>query len=891
MTSRILLDSFLPALRADPNIAAWRTDPARGARFVAFPADLNPGIAEGLRARGITALYTHQADAWQQARAGKHLVVVTGTASGKTLCYNLPVLDTLLRDNQARALYLFPTKALAQDQLSNLQFLIPNYHLPLATYDGDTPQGARPAIRKNARIVVSNPDMVHTGILPHHTIWAEFFRNLRFVVVDEMHAYRGVFGSHVANVLRRLKRVAAFYGASPQFILTSATIANPAELAERLIEERVTLIDDDGAAKGEKHFVIYNPPVVNRAVGIRRSALLESVRLAQELLKHNVQTLVFARARRTVEIMLRYLTPLPQPPLPSPDTVQSGEGRGGKGVRGEVRGYRSGYLPSQRREIERGLRDGTVRAVVATNALELGIDIGGMGAAVLVGYPGTIAATRQQAGRAGRTNDAAIAILVASADPLDQFLAHHPDYLFARSPESALINPDNLLILLQHLRCAAFELPFRDGESFGRVDSSRVNEFLQFLVENRVLHHSGEKYFWMTDQYPSDTISLRSASAETIVLQVSDDVIASDEGAKQSPSDSEIASAQNARLATLAPHASAGVTRSQIIGEVDRASAYALVHPQAIYLHEGQSFAVDQLDLEQGIATLRAVEADFYTEPQSETQVQLLDRLAQADARGATKAHGEIAVTTQIVGYRKVKWYTHENLGQGELALPPTELHTTGYWLAITDATVARLREEGLWSNAPNDYGPDWDALRERVRARDRYRCTGCGTPESGRAHDVHHKIPFRAFASRAEANRLENLTTLCHNCHRRAELAVRIRSGLAGVAHALGHLAPLFLMCDARDIGVHSDPESPLAEGKPTIVIYDQIPAGIGFSERLFELHDELIARAFDLVSQCACEDGCPSCVGPGGEQGYGGKREAQALLEALKNDSSQVR
>ena len=830
------MQALISSLQTDPNLAAWRTEPARPARLVAFPIDLDPRIADALRARGITALYTHQAHAWRLARAGENFVVVTGTASGKTLCYNLPVLDALLRDRSARALYLFPTKALAQDQVANLKdegtfrgmkdesdrdssFIL--HPSSFATYDGDTPQQSRATISKTARLIISNPDMLHTGILPHHTIWAEFFRALRFVVIDEMHAYRGVFGSHVANVLRRLKRVARFYGASPQFILTSATIANPRELAERLIEASVALIDDDGAARGEKHFALYNPPLVNRAVGLRKSSLLESVRLAQELLRENVQTIVFARARRTVEIILKYLG----------------------GGTDTIRGYRSGYLPAQHREIERGLRDGTVRAVVATNALELGIDIGGMGAAILVGYPGTIAATRQQAGRAGRGDDVSLAILVASADPLDQFLARHPDFVFARSPEAALINPDNLLILLQHLKCAAFEIPFRDGENFGRVDASRVREFLQFLEENRVVHRSGEKFFWMADQYPSDAISLRSASAETIILQ------------------------------------SDGAT----IGQVDRASAYALAHPHAIYLHEGQSFAVEQLDLDQGIATLRAVEADFYTEPQNETQVQLLDKNSESETRGATKAHGEIAVTTQVVGYRKIKWFTHENLGQGELALPPTELHTTGYWLAVNEATVARLRDEGLWSNAPNDYGTDWDAIRERVRARDQYRCTGCGAREENRAHDVHHKIPFRAFASRADANRLENLTTLCHTCHRRAELAARIRSGLAGVAHALAHLAPLFLMCDARDIGVHSDPQSPLADGAPTIVIYDQIPAGIGFSERLFELHDELLVRAFDLVSQCACEDGCPSCVGPGGEQGSGGKREVRALLEQL--------
>jgi DEAD/DEAH box helicase domain-containing protein len=824
------ISSFLSEWRADPgigpNLAHWRTLPAQPARFLPFPVELHSTLTRSLRQRGIRALYSHQSAAWEQTRAGRHLVVVTGTASGKTLCYNLPVLDCLLRDPRARALYLFPTKALAQDQVASLESLV---DFPVASYDGDTPAGARPAVRARARVVVSNPDMLHTGILPHHTLWAEFFSQLRFVVIDEMHAYRGVFGSHVANVARRLKRVARFYGASPQFILTSATIGNPVELAGRLIEEPVVLVDDDGAARGAKHFAIYNPPVVNRALGLRRSALLETLRLTRELLRYDVQTIVFARARQTVEQILRYLT--------SP-----GDGREVE-ANDAVRGYRGGYLPGRRREIERGLREGSVRAVVATNALELGIDIGGMGAAVLVGYPGTIAATWQQAGRAGRQREAALAVLVASADPLDQFLARHPDYFFRRSPEQALVNADNLLILLQHLRCAAFELPFRLGDNFGRVPPPRVSEYLEFLQEAGVLHQSGDKYFWMADQYPADGVSLRSASADQVVLQAE------------------------------------GVT----IGQVDRESASWMVHPEAIYLHEGQSFVVDELDLEQGIARLRATDADYFTQPASEVTVKLLDKLAESETRGAAKAHGEIAVTTQMTGFKKVRWFTHENLGGGVVSLPPTELHTTGYWLALNHETIGSLREQGLWSSDANDYGPYWNMRREKVRARDGYRCQNCGAPENGRAHDVHHKTPFRSFSSAEQANQLDNLITLCPNCHRRAELAVRIRSGLAGLAYALAHLAPFSLMCDSRDIGVHSDPQSPLAEGRPAVVIYDRVPAGIGFSERLYELHDELIERACQLVAACECEDGCPSCVGPGGENGYGGKCETRALLERL--------
>ncbi len=468
------LNELLSHWRAEPtiggNVTAWETLPARPAQTEPFPEDLHPALRESLSKRGYESLYSHQAAAWEHTKKGKHIVVVTATASGKTLCYNLPALDRMMRVPDARALYLFPTKALAQDQKDELDAwmdtLPKDERVPVGVYDGDTSSSARPKVRRNARLIISNPDMLHTGILPHHTRWAEFFSNLQYVVIDEMHTYRGVFGSHVANLLRRLKRICGFYGVQPQFILTSATIANPVELAEKLIEEQVMLIDQDGAPRGPKHFLIYNPPVVNEDLGIRASVLQESVRLADDLLTYDVQTIIFGRARRTVEVMLNYL----RDASAEPDTI---------------RGYRSGYLPRQRREIEAGLRSGAVRAVVATNALELGIDIGGMGAVVLTGYPGSIAATWQQAGRAGRATDASLAVLVTSANPLDQFLARHPKYFFERSPEQALINPDNLLILLAHIRCAAFELPFKQGAHFGGVQAAQLLEFLQLLEEAR----------------------------------------------------------------------------------------------------------------------------------------------------------------------------------------------------------------------------------------------------------------------------------------------------------------------------------------------------------------------------------------------------------------------
>jgi len=524
-----------------------------------------------------------------------------------------------------------------------------------------------------------------------------------------------------------------------------------------------------------------------------------------------------------------------------------------------VRGYRSGYLPSQRREIEKGLRDGSIKTVVATNALELGIDIGGLGAAILVGYPGTVASARQQAGRAGRGLESAVAVLVTSANPIDQFLAHHPEYFFDRSPEQALINPDHLLILLEHLRCAMFELPFQKGEGFGNISPETVEEYLQFLVENNEAHLSNEKFFWMADQYPAANISLRSASPQGVVLQTMLD------------------------------------DRPLTIGTVDGESALWMVHPGAIYLHEAQQYFVQDLNLEDHIARLKPIQSDYYTEPTRETTVEVLSESAQTAVPGGEKKWGELQVTTQVTGFRKRRWYTHETLGQEPLDLPPTDLQTTGYWVSLSEATVTRLREAGAWTNDPNDYGPNWGKTREKVRARDGYKCQICGTPETTRQHDVHHKIPFRSFIRSALAegfaleqaiqlaNRLDNLTTLCPSCHKQAEANVRMRSGLAGLAYVLGNLAPLFLMCDAGDLGTHIEPIESPSFGGPTVVLYDSVPAGIGFSEKLFEMHDELIARALELVSECACEDGCPSCVGPGGENGYGGKLEALAILKEL--------
>lgn len=817
------------------NVVEWHVDPERPAQYAGFPRDLHPILLQYLIRDGINQLYVHQVDAWEASRNGDHVVVVTGTASGKTLCYNLPILNQVLNSPDDRALYLFPTKALTQDQYHGLE----NISLALsgagksirpAIYDGDTPSDHRPAIRTNARLVLSNPDMLHTGILPHHTRWAEFFRNLRFVVIDEIHVYRGVFGSHIANLIRRLMRVAAFYGAHPQFFMTSATIANPGQLAERLIEQPVTVIDHDGSPRGKRHFLLYNPPIINQDLGLRASSMTESIRLTGDLLDMNVQTLLFCRARRTVEMMLKYLQQA------RADTSDS------------LRSYRSGYLPTERRDIEHSLRQGTARAVVATNALELGIDIGGMDAVVLVGYPGSIASTRQQAGRAGRKLGSSLAVLVASSFPLDQFLMQHPEFIFDRSPEQALINPDNLLILLQHLRCAAFELPFKKGDLFGRLDPVLLQSILELLSQSGDLHASGDKFFWMADSYPANNVSLRSSSPNSVVLQIM--------------------------------HANGN---PQIIGQVDYESALWMVHPQAIYLHSGNMYEVQNLDLESNTAQIKPVEVDYYTEPRKKIEIEKLSLIRQSEVTGGSRNYGELMVTTQVTGYRRIRWYSNENLGEADLDLPATQLRTTGYWLTLSPETVDHLREAGLWNSDPNDYGPNWQQIRKLVLQRDHYTCQSCGAVERDQPLHVHHKIPLRSFASNEQGNQLSNLVTLCPACHRRAELSVSIRNGLSGLTYVLQNLAPLFLMCDVSDLGASYDPLSPLAEKQPAVVIYDLVPGGIGLSESLYDIHDDLVNRAYELVTRCGCKNGCPSCVGPAGINGIGGKEETIALLSAL--------
>ena len=619
-------------------VRAVRHQPASPGDFVDFPAALDPRIRETLNRHGITRLYSHQAEAFEKIESGKNTVIVTPTASGKTLCYNLPVLQMLLQDPEARAMYLYPTKALAEDQLHGFQAMADELpgEIRAFTYDGDTPQDARKAVRHRANVVFTNPDMLHSGILPHHTRWAKLFENLRYIVIDELHYYRGIYGSHLANILRRLKRISSFYGSKPGFICSSATIANPRELAEALTEEPFVLVDRNGAPAGEKYFVFYNPPVVNRHLGIRRSYINETRRLAVELIERGQQTLVFANNRLATEILITYLRDACLHG-PAPDA--------------SIRGYRAGYLPRERREIERKLREGAIRGVVATNALELGIDIGSLDAVVMAGYPGTIASTWQRAGRAGRRQSAAAAVLVASSAPLDQFIVEHPDYFFGQTPEHACVNADNLEILLAHLKCAAFELPLANGEKFGPHDTG---EMCRFLEETGFLHHAGGAWHWTSESYPADAVSLRAVTSDNFVVV---DITG----------------------------------EPTVIAEVPFPAGLTALHEKAIYLHEAKQYHVERFEYDERKAYVKHVECDYFTEAIDYTQVKVLREFASAEIHGATRLHGDVRVNRQIVGFKKIKFYTLENVGAGKLFMPEQEMHTTAFWLHFPASFLAQF--------------------------------------------------------------------------------------------------------------------------------------------------------------------------------------------------------
>ena len=798
-----VLNEFLENETQRGNITTVKVREASGAHFGSWPESLDVRLVRALQNRGIENLYSHQAEAVESVLSGQDTVIVTPTASGKTLCYNLPVLQSILETKSSRALYMFPTKALAQDQLAELMELNDEVgaELGVFTYDGDTPSDARRAVRSRGQVVITNPDMLHTGILPHHTRWARFFADLKYVVLDELHIYRGVFGSHIANVVRRLKRICEFHGSKPVFILCSATIANPREHSENLTGRKAHLVAESGAPSGRKTVVFYNPPVVSKELGIRRSYLAVTRRIATSFLKEKVKTIIFASSRLNVEILTRYLKDRLE------RTFED---------EGMIRGYRGGYLPSVRREIERGLRGDEVLGVVSTNALELGIDIGSLELAILSGYPGTIASTWQQAGRAGRRDGESAVILVGRSDPLDQFLMQNPDYFFETSPEHARINPDNLSILLSHLKCACFEIPMTAEEKFGQ---NTVRELLEHLAQSDVLYEAAGQFHWSSQTYPADQISLRTASPENFVVMNLDN-------------------------------------KERVIAEVDWHSAPSTVYEDAIYLVEGRTFHVKRLDYEQRRVYVKEVDVDYYTDAITNTSVDILDGFeCNQEFEHLIYEHGEVHVAWRVSGFKKIKFDTRENVGFGDVFLPDHEMHTTAFWLTFRESFL--------------------------------------------------RKLPYT-----------------------KADLM----DGISGLGHVLQHVAPLFLMCDVRDLNrcvgdraaqrvelgegrtdgrIHLSPDESQPEAsheswmrlsseldseenraglnsshetvfEPTLFLYDNFPGGVGFSPQIFDHFPNLLEQAKTLLLECECEAGCPSCVGPPNEVGDLAKRVALELLDS---------
>jgi DEAD/DEAH box helicase domain-containing protein len=749
------LTALLDEWRDDAGLARSftldRTIAAREGRSGSIPDAMHPLVRGALEKRGLTSLYSHQLEALEHAAAHRHFVVATPTASGKSLCYNLPVLDRLAREPDARALYLFPTKALSRDQESALRSLLQDASLAhgAITYDGDTPGDARRAARERSGILLTNPDMLHAGILPHHASWARFFAQLRYVVVDELHSYRGVFGSHLSNVLRRLLRIARFHGSTPTFVFASATIGNPREHAMRMLGEEVALVGESGAPAGPRHVLVYDPPIVNAELGIRASYVKSAVRLAADLVRHEVPTIVFGQSRNQIEVMLKYVRDRLLADKIDPELIQ---------------GYRSGYLPETRRRIEEGLRSGAVRCVVATNALELGIDIGSLQAVVCAGYPGSIASLWQRFGRAGRRSEPSLALLVASSMPLDQYVAQNAEMVVGAPVEEARIDPDNVEILVSHLKCAAFELPFEEGESFGDVAPEAVGDGLGYLARENVVHagagpNGKTVYHWATDAYPATHVSLRSLGWDNFVV--------------------------------------VDLDGDRTIAEMDWRATHTMLHVQAIYQHDGEQYQVERLDFPNHKAYVRKVAPDYYTTALTYTRVSITheDDGAVITTDGApgripiASGHGEVSVIEKVVGYKKIKFHTHENVGYGDVRLPEMQMHTSAVWWTFTEELIRAL-------------GVD------------------------------------RAIAI----------------------------DGLRGLGNALHLCASVGLMCDPRDLGRTIGDRSGDSDGAgfdPTIFLYDHVPGGIGLAPRLFATRDAMLVRARTLIDSCACERGCPACIG----------------------------
>jgi len=755
MNARENLEKILESPEFALNIIVNRLIPAKEGIFAPFPEGLDERIVKSLNKKGIDRLYTHQVEVYKHALAGKNVVVVTPTASGKTLCYNLPCLQALLTDESARCLYLFPTKALSQDQQAELNETVggdsAGFNLKIATYDGDTPESLRISARDTGRIIISNPDMLHTGILPNHPKWIKFFSNLKYIVIDETHAYRGVMGSHVANVIRRLRRVTAFYGAKPQFILCSATIGNPKELAQALIGLPVELVDRNGAPCGEKRIILYNPPLVDKVQGIRNSVVTESRRWMIALLKAGIKTILFAHSRVKTEVAASYVNE----DLKNIFTDNS---------RIRVEAYRGGFLPNERHEIERGLREGDIQGVVSTNALELGIDIGGLDASIVAGFPGSFNSFWQQSGRAGRRGGTAVSVFIATVSPIDQFIMNDPEWFFKKNAEEARIDPDNPYILTDHVKCACFELPFLDSEleespsgvNYGSYGEN-AKDVLEYLEESGIVRHTAEKWHWADRSYPAEAVSLRSASADNVVI------IDVTEG------------------------------RNSVIGEMDRPSAKELIFVNAVYIHRGRQYLVEELDIENRKCLVREADVNYFTDGLVKTDIKVLSEDEKIKYKEAEGVLSDVLVRSQVTKFKKIKFHSHENIGYGEITLPEEEMQTR---------SLALL------------FGPESDCGKELEKMDEQ---------KTGEA--------------------------------------------LCGAGNLIRNIAPVFLLCDPRDIGIAERVRDPHF-GVPALYIYDKYPGGTGLTESLALRIEPLLAAIRDAVSRCPCANGCPSCVGAGGNK-----------------------
>jgi DEAD/DEAH box helicase domain-containing protein len=717
--------------------------PPRDASYQDVEGGIHPAVQGVLQGQGIDQLYSHQATAIEHVRQKKNIVIVTGTASGKTLCYTVPVMETLLEDDKATMLFIYPTKALAQDQLRGLgHFQKPDSGISFlaGTYDGDTPQNLRRKIRDGGNIILTNPDMLHQGMLPQHARWNRLFANLRYVVIDEVHAYRGVFGSHLANVMRRLERICRHYGSSPQFICSSATIANPQKHAEAVCGVKMDLIDNDGAPHGPKRFVLWNPPPLKSAAtgnpsnwrigGDRRSPLGEAINLLTSLVQEGIQTIAFVRTRLASELIFKgcreRLLPV------SRKLAQS------------VHAYRGGYLPEERREIERKLASREILGVSSTNALELGIDIGSLEACILVGYPGTIASLWQQAGRAGRGTEESVVFLLAQNSPMDQYLMAHTKYLFDQNPENAVVDPNNPHIIVGHLKCAAHELPIPldQVDAFGEY----ADPVIEVLEEDQNIKNIDGKWYWACSEYPAATVNLRNIAGPVYTIQ--------DQAKGQ-----------------------------QVIGTLDEISAMSQLHSHAVYLHGAETYFVDRLDMEQKIAFVKKQELDYYTQSVQTSEIRIDETEAEEEWKGGLLGYGDVTVTTSIPMFKKIRFHSRDSLGFEKLELPPQILETVSFWFAPPPYIAQAMTENSLLMG---------DALM--------------------------------------------------------------------GIANVLIEVAPLFVMCDTQDVGVVVDEKN---LNRSALFFHDRYPGGMGFSRRCLDQFDNIMTTISDVIHDCGCVDGCPSCVG----------------------------